>query len=103
MSNVDSEAAREVKIPNQEGLHTRPVMRFVDLALKFKSKVRVTNISRGGATVDGKSAMEMMLLEATKGSVLRIAARGQDALETADALAALVEAGFGTDAPQQPE
>ena len=44
-----------------------------------------------------------MLLEATMGTVLRIAARGQDARETADALAALVEAGFGTAALQQPE
>lgn len=88
---------REVTVPNKEGLHARPVMSFVDLALKFKSAVTVANKSRGQETVDGKSAMQVMLLEATKGSVLEITCRGVDAREAADALVALVESEFHSD------
>ena len=94
LSDVKREAVREVMVPNKEGLHARPVMRFVDLASNFQAEITVTNVSRSSETVDGKSAMQMMLLEATKGSVLRIAGRGEDAEQAVDALAALVAAGF---------
>lgn len=103
MSAPETEAVREVAVPNEEGLHARPVMRFVDVASKFRSTVSVVNVTRDGQKVDGKSAMHMMLLEATRGCVLRIEARGEDALETVDALAALVEAGFSTDSPPDSE
>lgn len=95
MSDRPCEASREIAIPNKEGLHARPVMSFVDLASKFKSKVSVTNLSGRQETIDGKSAMQMMLLEATEGCVLRIVACGDDALDAVNALAALVESGFG--------
>jgi len=78
-------------------------MRFVDLASQYESKVTVRNVSRGSETVDGKSAMQMMLLEASKGSVLRIVALGGDAWEAVSALEALVSGGFDSDAAQQPE
>jgi phosphotransferase system HPr (HPr) family protein len=78
-------------------------MRFVDLASKYESEVSVTNVSRGSETVDGKSAMQMMLLEASKGSVLRIVALGRDAREAVSALEALVSGGFDSGASQQPE
>ncbi len=103
MADTSDRVVREVTIVHPEGLHTRPVMSFVDTAQRFDSVVRVNSLNKPNEIVDGKSAMEMMLLEATQGSVLRITAWGQDARETADALAALVEAGFGTDALQQPE
>ncbi len=82
-------------MPNREGLHARPTMRFVDVAKQFSCEVSVCNTSKGTETVDGKSAMEMMLLEATQGSVLRITARGADAEQAAEALAELVRSSFG--------
>lgn len=95
MSDSPREAMREVAVPNAEGLHARPVMRFVDVASTFQSAVSVTNVSRGGRdTVDGKSAMQMMLLEATQGNKLRIEAKGDDAPAAVDALAGLVAGGF---------
>ncbi len=103
MSNGQSEAVREVTVPNTAGLHARPVMCFVDLASRYKSDVSVTNVSRGREKVDGKSAMQMMLLEATRGSVLRIEACGEDACEVVDVLADLVVAGFNVDALRLPE
>ncbi|MCH8251401.1 MAG: HPr family phosphocarrier protein [Planctomycetes bacterium] len=95
MSESSCEAVREATITHPQGLHARPVMRFIDVASKFQSSVTVTNISRSSESVDGKSAMHMMLLEATMGSVLRVHARGVDAREAVDALASLVEQSFG--------
>ena len=95
MSNDHPQAVREARIANRQGLHARPVMRFVDLDCKYKAAISVVNISGRGEPVDGKSAMQMMLLEATQGSVLRIEARGEDAEAAVADLAALVESGFG--------
>ncbi len=81
-----------VEVVNQAGLHARPVMKFVDLANSYQASVTVNNSRE---TVDGKSAMEMMLLEATKGTRLVITASGSDAGEIVDALAELVASGFG--------
>ena len=67
-------------------------MRFVDLASQFQSQVIVR---KGARTVDGKNPMEMMLLEATQGTVLEIQASGPDADSAVDALAGLIENGFG--------
>jgi len=90
----------EVTVPNMEGLHARPIMRFVDAASAFQSDITVANLSRKGERVDGKSAMQMMLLEATQGSVLRIEASGADADEAVKALTALVHTGFQADSSQ---
>jgi phosphocarrier protein len=73
-------------------LHARPVLRFVDLASKFASTIRV---QKRDTSVDGKSPMEMMLLEATQGTVLKIVAEGDDCLQAVDELAKLVSDGFG--------
>ena len=83
---------REVTIANKYGLHARPAMQFVALANKYNSKVEVSN---GVLNVDAKSIMSVMRLAATRGTVLRITADGEDANEALDALAELVEAGFG--------
>ncbi len=94
MSNAASEAIREVEVVNEQGMHARPVMCFVDLASRFQSKITVANISRRGEALDGKSAMQLMLLEATKGNVLRILAEGSDATDAVAALGDLIDSGF---------
>ena len=92
MSCEDAVVAQcEVEILNDQGLHARPVMQFVDTANKFTSSV---SVSKGEIVVDGKSPMEMMLLEATKGTQLRLEASGPDAEEALRALAQLIESGF---------
>ena len=91
MSENHTHAEIEVTISNTQGLHARPVMRFVDLAMRFRSAIRVMKDSQ---QVDGKSPMEMMLLEAIQGTVLRLAADGEDAHEAVEALAGLVNAKF---------
>lgn len=87
----DHVVEREVTIVNRQGLHARPIMKFVDLASRFQADV---NVRKGDQTVDGKSPMEMILLEAIQGTHLTLVARGQDAQEAVNALATLVAGGF---------
>lgn len=87
-----AEEARTVTVVNPQGLHARPVMRFVDVASQFQSHVRVR---KGDCVVDGKNPMEMMLLEATQGAHMELLAEGPDAATALEALAALVASGFG--------
>lgn len=85
---------RDVKIVNRQGLHARPVMRFVDLAHQFQACI---SVQKGDQAVDGKSPMEMILLEATQGTTLTLTAKGNDAPQAVEALAKLVADGFGED------
>jgi phosphocarrier protein len=84
--------SRDVSIPNMLGLHARAAARFVQAASRYRSAVRV---SRGDRTVDGKSIMGILLLAASRGSVLTIVAEGLDAAAAIDDLCALVASGFG--------
>lgn len=86
---------REVTILNAEGFHTRPVMRFVDEAQRYQCDIRVTSADNPDEVVNGKSAMELMLLGATQGTKLRIHAEGADASQALDGLQKLVQNRFG--------
>lgn len=83
---------RECVIRNRLGLHARAAAKFVHLATRFASQVRV---SREGRTMDGKSIMGILLLAAAPGASIIITADGADEAEAADALCRLVEGGFG--------
>ncbi|MBL8764986.1 MAG: HPr family phosphocarrier protein [Phycisphaerae bacterium] len=78
-------------IRNKLGLHARPAMAFVDLAMSHASAVTVR---RGSQEVDGKSIMQMMMLAATKGTELTLIAEGPDAEKACAALKELVDNGF---------
>ena len=82
---------REVTVVNALGLHARAAARFVKVASRFRSQIRVT---RGQQTMDGKSILGLLLLAAARGSQLTITADGPDDAEAVAALAALVERGF---------
>src|SRR5262249_44322390 len=85
---------REVVISNVQGLHARPVMRFVDLASQYQSKIRVKKDDMDG---DGKSPMEMMILGATCGTRLVLCADGDDAPAALEALVKLIDEKFQED------
>ncbi|MBK7405889.1 MAG: HPr family phosphocarrier protein [Phycisphaerales bacterium] len=84
----------QVTIVNRLGMHARPAMAFVDCAAGFASAVTVR---KGETSVDGKSIMQMMMLAATRGTVLEVCVDGDDADAACEALAALVAAGFEED------
>ncbi len=83
-----------VTIVNRLGLHARPAMCFVDVAMAFPCNVTVR---RDDQSVDGKSIMMMMLLAATEGTQLEIIADGEQASEAIAELKKLVDSGFGED------
>ena len=84
--------SRSVTVVNQLGLHARAAARFVHLATRFQSHVRV---GRDAKVMDGKSIMGILLLAAGRGASITISAEGLDEQEAESALAHLVEPGFG--------
>ncbi|MEZ5290126.1 MAG: HPr family phosphocarrier protein [Vicinamibacterales bacterium] len=86
--------SEDVTIVNVLGLHARAAARFVQLAGRYRAKVRV---SREGRQVDGKSIMGILLLAASRGAVITIIVDGVDEVEALQSLAALVRSGFGED------
>ncbi len=97
VSGSIEQVAREVTITHRQGFHTRPVMKFVDMAQRFVAEISVVSLTREEEAVDGKSAMELMLLGATQGTRLRISAVGPDAAGAVDALVELVRTCFDLD------
>lgn len=87
-------AAIEVTVTNENGLHARPAMSFVDLACKFSSEIKVTRLGNEPETVDGKSIMQMLTLAAIHGTTLKIEAEGDDAQTAVERLGRLFEEGF---------
>jgi phosphocarrier protein len=85
---------REVTIVNERGLHARAAAKFVKLAALYEA---VVTVERGGASVDGRSIMGLMMFGAGPGSELRLCATGADAEAALDALSDLVARGFDED------
>ena len=89
--NSELAARRRVTICNQKGLHARAAARFVKTAAQFDAEVTVR---KNGTAVSGRSIMGLMMLAAASGSVIEIAAAGEDAARALDALASLIECKF---------
>jgi phosphotransferase system HPr (HPr) family protein len=90
---VCATAAATVRIANRLGLHARPATVFAQTAGAFESDISVRRMDQR-PPVDGKSVMHLMMLAATQGTALEIAATGADAEEALRALVALVEREF---------
>lgn len=83
---------RQVVIPNPQGLHARPIALIIQTASRFRSAFR---IGLDQQEVNGRSVLELMTLCAGRGTTLTLAAEGEDAAELVDAVAAVIENGFG--------
>jgi phosphocarrier protein len=83
---------RSVEVTNALGLHARAAARFVHLATRFNSQIRV---SRDSKVMDGKSIMGILLLAAARGTKLTISADGPDETTAVDSLVQLFESGIG--------
>ena len=84
--------SRSVTVVNPLGLHARAAARFVHLATRFKSQIRVAH---GTRNMDGKSIMGILLLAAARGTVITLTATGPDEQDAVEALVQLVQSGFG--------
>jgi len=94
MSQDPPVVRRQVEILNGLGLHMRPADKFVKLALRYKSEVRVYH---HGNEFNGKSILDLTSLAAECGTRLDLEARGPDAESALRALADLVSARFHED------
>lgn len=81
-------------IVNKRGLHARASAKFVSTVAKFQSEITV---SRADVTVSGRSIMGLMMLGASMGTTVEIAAQGPDADAALAELLALVAARFHED------
>lgn len=85
---------RTIQIINKLGLHARASAKFVKLASEFTSEI---TLASNGQKVNGKSIMGIMMLAAGHGTELELCTEGPDEDQAMNALAALVEDGFGED------
>ena len=86
--------SRELLIINKRGLHARASAKFVQMVERFNAEVWVT---RGNETVGGTSIMGLMMLAASPGTSITVAATGNQAADVIAALDQLLASRFGED------
>jgi phosphocarrier protein len=79
-----------ITICNKAGLHARAASRMVSVTSTFRSVIKVGQ----DKLVDGKSILALMMLAATKGTVLNLIIDGEDEQAALEAVTALVNNRF---------
>ncbi|MDP2579682.1 HPr family phosphocarrier protein [Shimia thalassica] len=83
---------RTLKIVNQKGLHARASAKLVEVVEGFDAAAEV---SKDGLSACGDSIMGLLMLAASKGTMVEVETSGPDATPLADAIEALVADKFG--------
>lgn len=83
---------KQITIINRLGLHARAAAKFITEAGQFSSTIQLI---RDAKPANGKSIMEVMMLAASQGTELTLSIEGEDELEAAAALEALINDRFG--------
>lgn len=81
-----------VTIINKLGLHARAAAKLVSTATAYESRII---ICKDGREVDGKSIMSVMMLAASRGTIIELIIDGPDEIEAKESLQALIEDYFG--------
>jgi phosphocarrier protein HPr len=92
---MSSDLSRDFLIVNKRGLHARASAKFVTMVETFDAAITV---SKDGMTVGGTSIMGLMMLAASTGCSITVAASGNQAAQALDALERLVADKFGEEA-----
>lgn len=82
---------KKVLIKNKLGLHARAAVKFVNVANRFRSSVKV---EKDGSEVDGKSILGILTLAAVQGSPIILKVSGDDEEKALEALVALIDNKF---------
>lgn len=90
MKNV--KIMRKVRVKNPLGLHARPATMIVKLLQECKSHVFFTYKKE---TVNARSIMSILMLAASKNSLITICVEGEDARETMQRLVEVFDIKFG--------
>ncbi len=83
-----------LKIVNEKGLHARASAKFVEVV---EAHAAEAHVSKDGMTVSGDSIMGLLMLAASRGTLIEVRTSGFDADVLADALETLVANRFGED------
>lgn len=83
---------RDVTISNKLGLHARAAAKLVGIASGYGAEIF---LEKDGQRINGKSIMGVMMLAASRGTVLQLQASGEDAEQAMHALVALIDDKFG--------
>lgn len=82
---------RVITIRNKWGMHARAAALFRDCAARYKADITVV---REHMKANAKSLLGLIALGASQGTVLKIEAKGEDAVLALDALENLVNSMF---------
>jgi len=82
---------RKITIKNKLGLHARAAVKFVKIANRFISAVKV---EKDGNEIDGKSILGILTLAAVQGSRITLRIDGGDEKKAMKALIALIQNKF---------
>lgn len=82
---------KTMTIKNKLGLHARAAVKFVNMANRFSSSVKVI---KDNNEIDGKSVLGILTLAAVKGSKITVKVSGEDEGTAIENLTALVENKF---------
>jgi len=85
---------KEITVVNRLGLHARAAAQLVRRAGAFKSLIKLERLD-ANASADAKSILSLLMLAATRGTVLRIIVEGEDENEAYNSVSKLFEEGFG--------
>jgi len=83
---------RKCTIINRLGLHARAAAKLVTLASRFNCTVELEYEQK---IVNGKSIMGVMMLAASKGTIITLIADGTDETEAIEAVIKLINDKFG--------
>jgi len=83
---------KTILIKNRLGLHARAAVKFVNLANRFASDVRIV---KDDSDVDGKSILGILTLAATQGTDITIRLDGEDEASALQAIVELIDGRFG--------
>lgn len=81
----------KVLIKNKLGLHARAAVKFVNLANRFHSSVK---IEKDGNEIDGKSILGILTLAAVKGTQVTLKVQGKDEQLALQSLRELIDNKF---------
>jgi phosphocarrier protein len=83
---------KEIEIINKLGMHARASTKLTQTSSRFKCEIW---IERNNRRVNAKSIMGVMMLAASKGSVIMLETSGADEQAAMDALVELINSRFG--------
>jgi phosphocarrier protein len=82
---------KKITIKNKLGMHARAAVKFVNMANRFSSSVR---IEKDGNEIDGKSILGILTLAAVQGTEIILKVSGKDEDRALSALLELINNKF---------